>query len=352
VEFAADFVPFRSLLFSLLILLAGCATPERVAQMIITAPNLQKSQPPPHWADKWLSAFSGGTNRFEKMTIPVGPPEARLEAISLAPGDYHLHFASSLENRPNGKRAFQVKAFQQTNCLVDCLREQGTIFVLHGYSIQKETMIPWAFLLAEVGFRVILVDLRGHGESSGQNFSCGKYESADLVQVLDRLMAEGSCRGPIGALGLSFGAEVALHWAARDPRVKTVVAIAPYNDPEEAFLRFARELKVPVSSKIIRQAFPIVAAKLDLNWTDWSGEAAMRRLKVPVLLIGGEKDSISPPEDLAALSDVAPAGTKTLLIPDANHFLIGFWFQELADPIKAWMTEKLSGASLASLQRE
>src|SRR5215471_1746383 len=135
-KFAADFVPFRSLLFSLLILLAGCATPERVAQIIITAPNLQKSQPPPHWADKWLSAFSGGTNRFEKMTISVGPPEARLEAIDLAPGDYHLRFASSLENKSKGKRVFEVKAFLQTNCPIDCLKEQGTIFVLHGYSIQ------------------------------------------------------------------------------------------------------------------------------------------------------------------------------------------------------------------------
>ena len=349
-KFPAAWSPSSSLILSLLILLSGCATPERVARLIVTAPNRQRPQPPAAWAEKWLSAFSGGTNRFEKLTIPVGPPEARLEAIGLPPGDYHVGFASCVAAKANGKKEFQLKAFLETNCPMDCVKELGTIVVLHGYSIQKETMIPWAFLLAEAGFRVILVDLRGHGQSTGQIFSCGKYESADLVQVLDYLTAEGLCRGPVGALGLSFGAEVALHWAARDERVRTVVAIAPYNDPEAAFLRFARELRLPVSANVLRQAFPLVAAKLDLNWADWSGEAAMRRLKVPVLLIGGEKDSISTPQDIAALRDAAPAGTKTLLIPEANHFVIGFWFQALAQPVKAWMAEELSVAPLLSMQ--
>ena len=68
-----------------------------------------------------------------------------------------MSFASSIDDKPAGKKEFQLKAFLQTNCPIDCLKEQGTVIVLHGYSIQKETMIPWAFLLAEAGFRVVLV---------------------------------------------------------------------------------------------------------------------------------------------------------------------------------------------------
>ena len=213
--------------------------------------------------------------------------------------------------------------------------------ILHGYSVQKETMIPWAFLLAEAGYRAVLVDLRGHGQSTGQNFSCGKYETSDLVQLLDYLSEQEICKGPIGVLGLSFGADLALQWAARDARVKTVVAIAPYNRPEEAFVRFAKEMKVPVSARALEAALGLVASKLELNWADLSGEKAARRISEPVLLIGGEKDMISPPADLLEIKQAAAAGTKVLLIPEANHFVIGFWFHEIAEPVKEWFHARL-----------
>ena len=213
--------------------------------------------------------------------------------------------------------------------------------ILHGYSVQKEIMIPWAFLLAEAGYRAILVDLRGHGQSTGQNFSCGKYETSDLVQLLDYLTEEHICKGPIGVLGLSFGADLALQWAARDPRVGAVVAIAPYNRPEEAFLRFAKEMKIPVSAKALELALGLVASRLDLNWVDMSGVEAVRRITRPVLLIGGEKDMISPPADLEQIRQAAAAGTRVLMIPEANHFVIGFWFHEISAPVKDWFDKML-----------
>jgi pimeloyl-ACP methyl ester carboxylesterase len=142
-------------------------------------------------------------------------------------------------------------------------------------------------------------------------------------------------------LGISFGADLALQWAARDSRVAAVVAIAAYDQPEAAFVRFAQEMKLPVSIKVLEQALVLVATQLDLRWTDWSGGAAIRRLKAPVFLIGGGKDTISLPADLASLKEAAPAGTKSLVIPEANHFVIGYWFQEIADPVKAWFQEQM-----------
>jgi len=67
----------------------------------------------------------------------------------------------------------------------------------------------------------------------------------------------------------------------------------------------------------------------------------MEQLKLPVFLIGGGKDTISPPEDLQVLIKAAPAGTKSLVIPEANHFVVGYWFQEIAEPVTAWFGERL-----------
>jgi len=330
------------LLAAFLWTLAGCATPSGLSKRILTAPNLQnRGLASPNWEDLFAKGLGWKTNPFQTLTIPVGPPDAKLRALELPAADYQIEFTSSITNLPNGKREFIVQGLPRTNSPPAIVEERGTIVILHGYSVNKETMIPWAFVLAQAGYRVVLVDLRGHGQSSGDTFSCGKYETRDLVQALDHLYAQGLCGEKVGVLGLSFGANLGLYWAARDPRVRTVVAIAPYNHPEEAFERFASEMKIPVTHKSLEKALNLTATKLDLNWSDWSGEATLRQLKKPVLLIGGEKDRISPPSDLDALKQAAPPESSKLMIAKANHFVIGYCFKDLAGPVKAWFGERL-----------
>jgi hypothetical protein len=86
----------------------------------------------------------------------------------------------------------------------------------------------------------------------------------------------------------------------------------------------------------------LVSARLELNWSDYSGERAVKRMKQPVLLIGGGKDTISPPADLAVLSGAAPPGSKTILLPVADHYMLPYFFQELDQPVKAWFQEHLA----------
>jgi len=62
-----------------------------------------------------------------------------------------------------------------------------------------------------------------------------------------------------------------------------VVAIGPYNQPEQAFERMAEEHKSSISAEVLHDALEVVAARLDIKWADWSGEAALRQIKRPVL---------------------------------------------------------------------
>ncbi|MEO1171835.1 MAG: hypothetical protein AAFX94_07245, partial [Myxococcota bacterium] len=68
----------------------------------------------------------------------------------------------------------------------------GTVFVLHGVYDKKRTMVGFAKMMCgSVGLRSVLVDLRGHGHSTGDFLSFGQVDSRDLVQVMDRLAQEG-----------------------------------------------------------------------------------------------------------------------------------------------------------------
>src|SRR2546428_67390 len=116
---------------------AGCVSSEQLAKSILTPPNLQRQPNPMPWAEPWLNTFSGGTDRFKRFSVAVGPPAATLSALELPAGDYGLTFVSSVERKPNGKREFWLKALPRTNWPPACVSAQGTVVVLHGYTSQK-----------------------------------------------------------------------------------------------------------------------------------------------------------------------------------------------------------------------
>jgi pimeloyl-ACP methyl ester carboxylesterase len=303
---------------------------EAMTKCIMSAPNIHRAE-----VDADPAVFSWAPPRF----IPVGLPEAELKVVELPPGDYHLEYSSTTTNDTRGEAVlvFNYHAERRSRPTKP-VQERGSILLLHDYNGQKEHLAPWAFLLAQAGYHVFLVDLRGHGESTGQIVSFGKYETVDLCQVLDRLEQREIGR-KIGILGIGMGANLALYCAARDPRIGSVVAIAPWNQPEHAFKRMAQEMKMSISSEALQQALDKAATRLDLKWADWSGEAAVRQLKQPVFLIGGGKDTISTTNDLRVLERSAPTGSKSLVISEADHRDLPYWFHELAEPVKAWFLE-------------
>jgi pimeloyl-ACP methyl ester carboxylesterase len=283
----------------------------------------------------------GKRDPFLHLTILVGPPEAELSVMELPPADYQVKVWSTVSHQTNGSNALTLYMLPKTNAVTTPLQDRGTVVLLHGYMMQKETMLPWAVVLAQSGYRVVLVDLRGHGRSTGRTFSAGKNETADLIQVLDYLIARQLSAAQVGVLGYSFGADLGLYWAARDPRVKTVIAVAAYNKPDEAVSRLAKELKWPFSTNKLQLAIGMAEPKMGIKWSDWTGESAITRIKEPILFIGGGKDTISPPADLQLLKQAAPTESRSILIPEANHFVIELWFQELTQPVKAWFQQHL-----------
>jgi len=326
----------------LLLIAPGCGMSRLAANRIIAAPNQYQRGALAAWNSVWTNLLSKvTTNPLVSVTIPVGPPEAALSAMEVPPRDYHSRFATSVERRSDGKDTLSLRWEPEPRDTFQPLEQPATILVLHGYGMMKESMAPWAFVLAQAGFRVVAVDLRGHGQSTGSRIAFGKYETTDLRQVLDYLMARGLCDERVGVLGLSYGATLALNWAARDARVRAVVAIAPYNQPDDAIARFAEMENVPIPRRLVRAAVASAGAKLDLKWSDWSAEAGIRRLKQPVLLIGGGKDPVSRPEDILRLKQAAGGETKSLAVPEADHYVVGFWIQDLAGPITAWFRERL-----------
>jgi pimeloyl-ACP methyl ester carboxylesterase len=96
------------------------------------------------------------------------------------------------------------------------------VLIVPGYGSRKENHRDFGEALRASGMAATAVDLRGHGETGGA-LDGGVLD--DVAACLDDLAAAG--HAPLGIRGSSMGGMLALHAAARDPRVRAVVAICP-----------------------------------------------------------------------------------------------------------------------------
>ena len=85
--------------------------------------------------------------------------------------------------------------------------------------------VPHARMLVRHGYGVLLLDMRGTGESQGDPNPFGWGSEADVEAAVDFLARRADVRpGKIGGLGLSVGGELLLQGAATDPRLTAVAS--------------------------------------------------------------------------------------------------------------------------------
>lgn len=226
------------LLLGLVFTTPGCVT-HLLTKAIVEAPNRRSL--PYVLSPQGKQQLRRDDRTYAKAwMLPVGPPPAKLSVAVVAPGNYRMTHTIKTGTFRNGR----APVWPQTDWTLPPTdppaAPKATIVVLHGYQDAKEDMMHWALYLAQAGYRVVLVDLRGHGRSTGKWIGYGAFETHDLEQVLDDLQKRGLTHGPVGVLGLSYGASVGLQLAGHDRRVGAVAALEPFANPRRAVVHFAR----------------------------------------------------------------------------------------------------------------
>jgi pimeloyl-ACP methyl ester carboxylesterase len=227
---------------------------------------------------------------------------------------------------------------------------KGTVLVLHGFLGNRVFVRSTAEKFAEAGYRAVLIDLRGHGDSTGRHVSFGVFESRDMVQVLDYLQKHGLAGETVGVYGTSLGAAVGILWSAIDPRVKAVVAIAPFtNLREEAPYFLKNMLPLPgafISEKDMTEILARAAEIAHFNPDDASPLDAIKRSHAKILLIHGTPDRIIPVEHSRRLHAAAP-GSELVILNLAGHLAASFdWGGETSKLGREFFDKHLPAASV------
>jgi pimeloyl-ACP methyl ester carboxylesterase len=315
--------------------LTGCGS--FVAHSIARAPNRY-----PSWfgseAPVTLAFSPKMLTNFVAQYVDVGPPPARLCYRVVEPADYHFT-VSSTNWLEDGEKQYEFRFHATvpgpTNRWTAAPR--GTVFLLHGYGIAQFSMLPWAFLLAQDGWRCVLVDLRGHGESTGKRIYFTVVETNDMNELLGTLARNNELAEPVAAMGESYGAVLALRWKTVNPRIRAVVAIAPYASLSNAVLNIRREYAELVPKFMVKEGMKRLPSVLQIPATELDTTTVLRRKPVKALFIAGGDDKISPPEEVEKVRALASPGSQLIVVPDATHEALTYYFKELAPAVLPWL---------------
>lgn len=212
---------------------------------------------------------------------------------------------------------------------------RGAVIVAHGIDHTRQVMLPRAAFLVRGGYDALLVDLRGHGESGGTVVSPGLLEARDILGAVRYIRLRGD-KEPIIALGVSYGAVASLIAASESSEIAAVVSDGAFptgkgvsEDISHHYLHDSRTT-FWVRTLFLASSFPGVARATALVYYLRTGInlgpellsviPSASRIRVPVLLISGERDWIVPTDKARQLLSVIPGNRKELVvIPNAVH---------------------------------
>ena len=112
---------------------------------------------------------------------------------------------------------------------------QRAIILAHGRNASKQNAISGqlprlAAKLNEAKFAVLMIDLRGHGQSEGKRYTFGVHERWDVLGAVDFLLEQGFNAGQIAVLGISLGGAAVIGAAVEEPGVGAVIVESTFAD--------------------------------------------------------------------------------------------------------------------------
>lgn len=220
-----------------------------------------------------------------------------------------------------------------------------TVVILHGYSDAKVGGIAWAPVWRSLGFHVLAIDLRAHGESDGTYSTAGFYERHDVCQVLDQIrQRQPRQTRSIVIFGVSLGATVAAAVGCLQENLTGVVMESPYDDYKNAITTHGRRLAMP-----LEWGYPIA-----YRWAQRLSRADFDQVKpidlIPkvrcaLLVIHSGADTFVSPDQQARIDQSLskrPASliSRSIIIPEVQHTR-GLLKDPLAyrDLLKQFMTD-------------
>lgn len=246
---------------------------------------------------------------------------ARLGRMS--PADIGLAFVDQdfeIVTSPNGERLKIVGWWIDSPTSSD-----KAVIIIHGYGDSRAGALAWAPVWLEIGFNVLLIDLRAHGESGGTYTTAGLREGADIEQIAAQIRAEQPDKTrELMLFGVSMGAAVALAAAEKMDDLAGVVLDSPVADFYHGAATQLAIMGLP-GEIVLRPGLRLAEAYLAASFSKIRPAELIAKINCPVLALAPAADPFLSPAHLDEISRAIAARCKVdgisqvVVLPEATH---------------------------------
>ena len=194
------------------------------------------------------------------------------------------------------------------------------IIAVHGYTSNGKYMASYAQKFYEMGYNIIIPDLRGHGKSDGDYIGMGWHDRLDLLDWTDYVINKNKdCR--IIWYGVSMGAATVMMATGENvpSNVKVAIEDCGYTSVWDEFKIQLKSLFGLPSFPVLNAASTISNIKAGYTLKQGSSIEQIKKSKIPILFIHGSEDKFVPFNMLDELYNAATCQKDKLVVEGAAH---------------------------------
>lgn len=200
----------------------------------------------------------------------------------------------------------------------------------HGYrGAAMRDFSGGGLLLIDEGYNVLIVDQRAHGRSDGTTITFGVRERYDVLTWIDYANERFGADTPIYLFGISMGAATVIMASGLElpDNIRAVAADCPYSSPKKIIKHVCRRIRLnPELCWPIIWLASRIFGHFDVN--EITGAEAVKKTKLPILIIHGEGDRFVPPQMSEEIKLANPGMVERHTFADAGHGLSYFYDTE------------------------
>ena len=195
------------------------------------------------------------------------------------------------------------------------------IIMFHGYRSMAYRDCSGLFKLTmELGWNMLLPDMRSHGLSQGRVISMGIKERQDCLRWVDYISHRLGENTPILLAGCSMGASTIMMSAELLPaQVKGLICDCGYSSIKGMMELMAKKLHLPVKLSLLAlRLSALLFGGFDPE--SCSHLSSLAKSKIPLLIVHGEDDRLVPCSMAMENYRASASDIKMLLtVPGAGH---------------------------------
>ena len=221
--------------------------------------------------------------------------------------------------------AYEVKQENKTN---------KWAIVIHGYTSEGKLLSSKAKHLYNMGYNILIPDLRGHGTSQGDYIGMGWDDRLDIIDWINYIVDSNS-NSEIALHGTSMGAATVLMVSGENlpSNVKAIIADCGYTSVYDEFKYQLKELFNLPAFPVLNVSDIVTHIRAGYCLNNASAINQVKKSKTPILYIHGDKDDFVPYYMMDELYNATSSKKEKLTIKGGEHAN-----SDLVNPKLYWST--------------